>query len=404
MTAASNEGMGDSMPGAAGTKGPHEGRPTDASVVDSARVTADNAAVELLGPEPPDSQPRQRAAWQLRLQALSCRQMGSQLYAGLLTNAAADCEAGGPTWQILSSEIAPGRAGALALRFMAAVHRLVLSHRAPELAVFYPSAGGTAPADHAWGAFRRTLQTSTAEIAQLIGAPCQTNEVGRSAGLAVGFLHVMSFTRLPLRLREVGASAGLNLRCDHFLIGGGGASIGDSDSPVDLSSHWRRPPPLGGVTRIDVADRRGCDLHPLDPATSEGRLTLMASVWADQGARLERLRGALAIARDVPAAVDQMPLDQWTALQVQDLPTGQATVVYHSVVSEYLDAPARQRFETTLRTAGDSATAAHPLAWVRLEPISQLRHHGIQVTLWPGGQTRPVARCGAHGTEVEWLQ
>jgi hypothetical protein len=360
-------------------------------------------ALDQLGSEPLPDQPRQRTAWQLRVAAQACRTMGSALYGRLLQHAATDCEAAGPTWAVLADHAAPGRADALALRLMAAVHRLVLEGRAPQLAAFYPSVGGTAPGELAWNAFRQTLSTARAEIAPLLEAPCQTNEVGRSAGLAVGFLAVVAQTGLPLRLREVGASAGLNLRCDHFLIGGGGARIGDPASPVDLSAHWRRPPPLHGAMTLPVVDRRGCDVAPVDPTTTEGQLTLTASVWADQVSRLQRLRGALALARAVPAAVDAMPLDQWTAQQTSQLPLGQATVVYHSVVSEYVDAPTRERFEQAMRSAGDRASIANPLAWVRLEPISQQRRHWLQLTMWPGGHTQTLARCGAHGTDVEWL-
>ena len=167
--------------------------------------------------------------------------------------------------------------------------------------------------------------------------------------------------------------------------------------------------PTGGTAppavpqRLDIADRRGCDLDPVDPTTTEGRLTLTASVWADQVERLDRLRGALQLARRVPATVDRASLDAWVPTQLRRPPGGIATVVYHSVVAEYLDDATRERFTTAMATAGARADAAHPLAWVRLEPISELRHHGVAVTLWPEGATRTVARCGAHGADVEWL-
>jgi hypothetical protein len=328
--------------------------------------------------------------------------MGSPLYGLLLDRAADDCEADGPIWRVLRPHVGPGRADALALRLMAAVHRLVLERRAPRLAACYPSVGGTSDLTAVWPAFRATVEEHADVLVDLVAHPCQTNEAGRSAALVVGLADVVLRTRLPLRLLEVGASAGLNLRCDHFLIGGGGVALGDPDSPVDLSGHWTTPPPEVPA-RLHVVDRRGCDRSPVDPTTSDGRLRLTSSVWADQRARHRRLRGALELAARIPATVDAASLDEWTAEQVADLPSGAVTVVFHSVVLEYLDDDTRQRFVVALRRAGERATRDRPLAWVRLEPVSALRHHGVQVTTWPGGRTRTLAKCGAHGTDVTWL-
>ncbi|MBW3604577.1 MAG: DUF2332 domain-containing protein [Actinobacteria bacterium] len=363
--------------------------------------TAAGEALDQLGPEPPASRPRDRTAWQLRVAARACRTMGSPLYGHLLDHAADDCAAAGPTWRVLAGHAADGRGDALALRLMAAVHRLVLERRAPRLATFYPSVGGTGALDGAWAAFRAALVTDPSGVSELVARPCQTNEVGRAAALAIGFAEVAKATGLPLRLLEVGASAGLNLRCDHYRIGGGGVAMGDEDSPVDLSSHWRTPPPAPPA-RLDVADRRGCDLHPVDPTTNEGRLILTASVWADQAARHARLRGALEVARRVPAVVDRASLDAWVGAQLRELPAGVATVVYHSVVAEYLDGRTRDRFVEAVTAAGERADRSRPLAWVRLEPISQLRQHGVALTLWPGGDTATLARCGAHGDDTVW--
>ena len=65
--------------------------------------------------------------------------------------AADDIAAGGRVADLFAS--VPNPSGSLpALRLLAALHHLVLAGRAPELAAFYPSAGGTrAPAD-AWPA------------------------------------------------------------------------------------------------------------------------------------------------------------------------------------------------------------------------------------------------------------
>jgi hypothetical protein len=346
--------------------------------------------------------PRQLLAGQLRDQAHSCAQMGSPLYGRLLRAAAEDAEAGGVLWTVLEPHVAPGRGNAVALRLMAAVHRLVLTGRAPAVAAYYPSVGGD-PGDpdssDAWNAFRALLEASPEDVRAETARPCQTNEVGRCAPLMFGFLEVAARTRLPFRLLEVGCSAGLNLRWDRFLYSGGGAAWGPSDSPVDLSGFWTDAPPFAGAA-VTVHERRGCDLHPLDPTTEETRLTLQSSVWADQVARFARLRGALELARQVPATTDAASLHEWLPGQLASARPGVATVVYHSVVDEYLPEPARRSFYATMEEAGARAEQDAPLAWVRLEPASSVREHAVTLTLWPGGEERRLAFSGAHGTGV----
>lgn len=371
---------------------PSEGRsPSSLGVV---------AGAEGLPPDPGPDDPRAHVAWQLAVQGVVCTRMGSPLYGALLEGAAADVATGGPTWEVLAGEVAPGRGDALALRFMAALHRLVLLRRAPALALHYPSVGGRPGAD-APAVLLATVAEHAAALVDLVRLPCQTNEVGRAAALVGGFLAVAARTGLPLRVLEVGASAGLNLRWDRFRYGGGGASWGPPDSPVDLSGHWAVPPPDTGTAAV-VVERRGCDRAPVDPTTPEGRLALTAAVWADQTDRLARLRGALAVAAEVPAVVDRAPLESWTAAQLADRSPGVATVVCHSIVEEYLDAGSRAAFHAALAAAGARATVDAPLAWLRLEPLSALRSHGLALTTWPGGAEEVLATCGAHGTAVTW--
>lgn len=324
--------------------------------------------------------------------------MGSPLYAQLLTHAADDVEAEGPAWRVLEAHAGPGRGAALALRFMAAAHRLVLRGQAPELARHYPSVGGR-PGPDAWPAFRALLAAQEDAVRTLAGHPCQTNEVGRCAALVFGFLEVVHDARLPLRLLEVGASAGLNLRWDGFRFGvaGGGAGWGDTQSPVDLTGHWDEPPPhLDGP--VHVAERRGCDPHPLDPADEEARLRLRCSVWADQVERFQRLQGALQLAARVPAVVEQARLGDWLPARLAEARPGQMTVVYHSVVEEYLPAEELAHFQATMEEAGSRATPEAPLAWVRLEPFPGERRHELTLQTWPGAPRRRLATCGSHGT------
>jgi hypothetical protein len=339
-----------------------------------------------------------RAVSLLRGQARWCADLGSPLYSLLLARAAQDAAEGGPTWRLLAPFDAPNaRADSLALRLMAAVHRLVLTGQAPRLAVHYPSVGGSAGPGAA-DAFVEALGERAADLGPLIARPCQTNEVGRSAALAFGYFELAG-PGLPLRLLEVGASAGLNLRFDRYHYGGGGASWGPPQSPVDLAGLWLDAPPRLPLS-IPILERRGCDPRPVDLTRKEGRLDLESSVWADQVARLERLRGALDIAAHIPAQVDRASVVDWLPARLAAPAKDTITVVFHSIVEEYLSEAARLVFQRTLAEAGARASARAPIAWLRLEPERGSRRYDVKLTTWPGGDERVVARCSPHGADV----
>ena len=339
-------------------------------------------------------------AAQLAQQAVHCRSLGSPLYGYLLAAAADDCLAGGPTWQALQAAASPTLDDAVPLRFMAAVHRLVLEGRAPALATSYASVGGSWDGGDAWPAFRDAVRDHADEVSRLAQRPCQTNEVARSAALITGFLTLARHTRLPLRLLEIGASAGLNLRWDHFRYehAGGDLTWGPHDSPVRLRGHWDVSPELL-TAAVTVSERIGCDASPVDIGTDEGRLALMASLWGDQPERAERLRGALQIAARVPATVVAEPVGEWVPAHLTPAEDA-VTVVYHSVVWQYLGDEDRRAFGETLQRAGADATPSSPVAWLRMEPEAAVRGMRVRLTTWPGGSERILASAGAHGFPV----
>src|SRR2546426_11798087 len=138
-------------------------------------------------------------------QAGWCRRLGSELYVSLLDHAAGDIEDGGPCWQALEEHSSDPARSLLPLRFLGAVHRLVLEGRATALARYYPSVGGDPRAPGAWEAFRETVREQQEALRKLIPHPVQTNEVGRCVALLGGFLLVAKTTGLPLRLFAIGA-------------------------------------------------------------------------------------------------------------------------------------------------------------------------------------------------------
>lgn len=278
---------------------------------------------------------------------------------------------------------------------MGAVHRVVLEGRAPRLARHYPTAAeweGEPPAEDAWSALWATLEEHLAELRLRVEDPVQTNEVGRAAALLGGFSLVARSTGLPLRVLELGASAGLNLRFDRFAYEVRGALVGDPALPVRLADAFEGRPPV--TVMPEVVERSGCDRRPVDPTTEEGRLTLLSYVWPDQSERVALLRGAIEVARQFPARIDAAPASRWLGTNLAG-PPGTATVVFHSIVMQYLERTERETLEDTLGTAADRATTDTPLARLAMEPAGEVTE--VRLTLWPGGENRVVARAGYHG-------
>ena len=321
----------------------------------------------------------------LRRQADWCKQLDSPFYAQLLEAAADDLESGGPVAGVLERlDEEPGTA-ALALRLMGAVHRLVLDDTLPALARHYPSAGGDGDASAAWPLFRDALAEHRDVLRSLVERGCQTNEVGRSAALVGGFLEVAHRSGKPLRILEIGASAGLNLRWDRYRYESPAGAWGDPTSRVVFAHNYDVPPPLNRPA--EVVERKGCDLQPIDPTSEEGALTLRSFIWADQLGRLAQLDGAIAIAADVPVEVERMDaasfLERELAVPRRDV----ATVVFHSVFMQYVDEAGRVKIAEAL------AGAPH-VYHLRLEP------EGSTFEVRLGDEL--LATCLPHGTHVVW--
>jgi len=344
--------------------------------------------------------PAEIVARRLLKQAEWCEKLGSPLYSTLLCQAAEDVRAAGVCYAVLHDHYDDPPDSALALRFLGAVHRLVLQKQAPRLAACYPSVGGDSGCDELWPAFHSAVREHAALLRELVDRPVQTNEVGRCAALLGGFLEVVRSTGLPMRLLEVGAAGGLILRWDQYRYEANAEGWGDPDSPVYIGGAFGDVHPPFNIP-VKIAVRRGCDASPIDPCTEEGQLTLQSYVWPDQLMRFRQLAAAIEVARRVPAEVDQANAVDWAEASLANGVSGVATVVYHSIVWQYFSDEDRARFKRVMAAAGQAATPDHPLAWLRLEPGDNLAE--VHLQLWPGAEDRLLARSGFHGKPVQWL-
>jgi hypothetical protein len=324
----------------------------------------------------------------LRRQAAWCAELDSPFYASLLESAADDLEVEGPVWQVLSGfEEEPGRA-ALALRLMGVVHRLVLEDDLPELARHYPSTGGDGEPSTTWPVFRQALIDRHPKVRALLGGGCQTNEVGRSAALLGGFLEVAHRTRRPLRLLEIGASAGLNLLWDSYRYESAKGAWGDVTSPVRFTHSYEVPPPMNRAAA--VVERKGCDLNPIDPTSDEGALTLRSFVWADQLGRLATLDGAIEIAGRMKVEVEKVGAADFLERELARTDPRVATVVFHSVFMQYVGEAERKRLAAALHGSG--------VFHLSFEPGEQAAAR-FEVRL----DDELLGTSLAHGTRVRWL-
>ncbi|HET9185054.1 MAG TPA: DUF2332 domain-containing protein, partial [Solirubrobacterales bacterium] len=335
-------------------------------------------------------------AGRMRFQAPACELLGSSLYADLLERVAVDLEGGGPSWEVLRGHEGDPGGSALALRLLGAVNRLVLGGEEPALGRVYQDPGRD-PGE-AWREFRAVLERNVERLRGLVERPVQTNEVGRCAALLPGFLAVAAKTGLPLRLLEVGASAGFNLSWDRYRYLSDRFEWGPSDSPLtvrfELEGEWAFP----AAERVGIAERRGCDAAPVDPAGPDGSIDSLAYIWPDQRDRVERVRAALEIARERRPPVERASAAAWAGRVLREPAPGRATVLFYSIVEQYLSEAELASFHRHVREAGERATAAAPLAWLRMEPADEWAE--VRLATWPGGEDRLLARAGYHGTPV----
>ena len=294
------------------------------------------------------------------------------------------------------------RADALALRLTGGLHALVLAGADEALKAAYPpnEASDAELAEAVGGAISR----HDGFLHDYLNSAPQTNEVARSGMLLPGFLTIARETGLPLAIREIGSSAGLNLVFDRFRYVYGDAAWGDENAPVVLSPEVRgeRPVPVGGDLRI--ASRAGSDISPVNIAGEAERNRLLSYVWADQALRFSRIEAAIGLARDAQVHVAKAEAADFVREELAGRREGEAFVLFHSIMWQYMPQASKEAIHAALDEAGKGATRDAPIARLRMEPLGEAPYATLSLTSWPGGETRRLAKCDYHGRWIEWLR
>jgi hypothetical protein len=82
---------------------------------------------------------------------------------------------------------------------------------------------------------------------------------------------------------------------------------------------------------------------------------------------------------------------------------GEALVLMHSVVWQYIAADEQADIQAQMQAAGARATPSAPLAWLRFEPPRPDLRVELRCTTWPGGEDRLLAEAHPHGAWVRWM-
>ena len=215
-------------------------------------------------------------------------------------------------------------------------------------------------------------------------------------------------TGLPLRLREIGSSGGLNLRPDAYWYEQDGSGWGAADSTVRFVDLWPDGvPPF--ATGAEIIDRRGCDRDPIDAAADGGALTLLSYIWPEPEARFTRARDAMEIARATPVADRPRRCGRLGARGnlPSPRPGAQRSCSTRSCGSTSVRRPRPPSAPRSTRPDAARLRRRHS-RWLRLEPHPETYAPALlQLTLWDGRVAEPAPRLlattGFHGGVITWL-
>lgn len=321
---------------------------------------------------------------------------------------------GGAVGRLLAAE-GPSSPHEARLLLLAALHHAALEDPDLPHAAWFPTAVGReearGPEDGALGAqaLAYVVDHEDEVAAFLASQRLQTNEVGRCAALLPGLLTAASFG-LPLRLHELGASAGLNLRFDRYGYRyQNGPSWGPEGGPVLRTRAEGAVPRSLTPPTVEVVVRRGVDLNPIDPGTADGQRLLRSFAWPDEHDRHERLTAAITVARSTPAHLEQGDLVTWAAEAVTP-EAGTVTVIQHSQVRHLLDRDTITRLSSVIEGCLRSATPDAPVVALAYEappaPPGEVSYPELTVGVGTGegppAWSTPVTGDW-HGRWVRWL-
>ncbi|MFJ6438705.1 DUF2332 domain-containing protein [Streptomyces sp. NPDC091416] len=234
----------------------------------------------------------------------------------------------------------------------------------------------------------------------------QTNEVNRCTVLLPAFaaLQQQLDDGRPIRIVDVGASAGLALLWDRYTYDYDGHQLTLPDSDPDTVLHCEvkgAMPPLS-LDLARFAPPVGIEPSPVDVTDREATEWLVSLTWPEQTNRMHTLNSALALAARTPPTILAGTAQDHLADIVDETPDDQHLVfVFSWSIYQIFGSPGgRERLVDTLAELSQRRS---------LHEVS-IGHFGQEIprmimASYDGGVSRSdiVAHCDVYGTWLDWL-
>lgn len=344
---------------------------------------------------------RTEGAPYFRLFAGFAKAGGSPLYERLALAAAED-----PQMLAVAAQARKGQPQANIL--LGAVHALLLGGADDPLKDYYPSCGGARPADDGdvYGVFKSFVERNREALAPIIASRVtNTNEVGRSALVYPALDVVACETGEPLKIVEIGPSAGLNLNWHRYgyryrNVAGETLLARQTNASLVLESELRgaRAPDLSHGTPA-VESSLGIERNPVDLADPDARLWLRALIWPERTDRLARLDAALSVATAHPPRIEHADATRDLARHIRSLGSG-PVCIFHTLVTYQMSESEQAAFDSML----DAAASERALYVISVE--WEKDHYALQLSRREGARIsrRELAACDPHGGWLEWME
>ena len=240
----------------------------------------------------------------------------------------------------------------------------------------------------------------------------QTNDCGRSALIGPALTWVSRRRPGPYCLVDVGASAGINLLCDRYLLDYGAHG---TTGPIDSSVHVECDV-IGGAPPIaerlpDLGERIGVDLSPVDLTDPSDARWLLACVWPDTG-RADRVEASIRLVQQDPPRLVAGRANEVLPAVFDGLPAATTAIVMTTWAFAYFSTEERPAFVELLRAESDR----RPVIWISAENVGvvealgaagpELATHDVLGALFFDHDiigAQPLAHVHGHGNWINWL-